>query len=272
MIENNRLTYIDLAAGIMTLWVMYFHAPLHHIPFLYFFMPWFFYKSGQMFKFRTFDKEWHKGWQKLIRPFIIWSLIGYAAYIIFFLCTWGLSVRQVFYTPLRSLFFACRIPMNDALWFLPVLFLVRIIGNYILPKINHLLIIAVSFAILVILAFVRSHYVPVWISHTAWGLFFFTIGYDLHEWETNKVVFGVACVLLVFSFFTPIPIFYNDMSKSLPWHEILWYPCCVCGCVAFNNMCRIVDRITGTVCSRGGGVTLYRKTRYQFLRPAFHFV
>lgn len=149
--SNERLTYLDFAAGIMTLWVMYFHTPFNYVPILYFFMPWFFYKSGQMFKFRTPDEEWYKGWQKFIRPFIIWSLIGYAAYIIFGVCTWGLTLHEAFYTPLHSLFFGCFIPLNNALWFLPVLFLVRMIGNYILPRINHKLFLIIDFALLCVL-------------------------------------------------------------------------------------------------------------------------
>lgn len=267
--SNTRLSYLDLAAGIMTLWVMYFHAPLYHVPILYFFMPWFFYKSGQMFKFRPYNEELHKGWQKLIRPFIIWSLIGYAAYIIWGLCTWGLSMHQAFYTPLHSLFFSCCIPLNNALWFLPILFLVRTIGNYILPRVNHKLFLIIDFALLCVLAVIRSHYVPIWISHTAWGLFFFTIGYDLREWETNKIVFSVASVLFVLSFLTPIPVFYNDMSQSLPWHEIMWYLCGVCGCVAFNNICRMADRVTAQVSSQGGVLHYIGKHAINFYVPHF---
>ena len=55
--SENRLKYLDVASGIMTIWVIVFHAiypmygtdELKVIPWLYYFMPWFFYKAGMMF-------------------------------------------------------------------------------------------------------------------------------------------------------------------------------------------------------------------------------
>ena len=181
-LRKNRLTYLDLAAGLMTLWVMYFHTPIHHVHVLYFFMPWFFYKSGQMFSVKTMSEEWHKGCLKLVKPYIVWSLIGYAAYILWGCCSWGLTLRQMFYTPLHSLFFTCCIPFNNALWFLPILFLVRLIGNYLL-SVMDLKCFAVCFVLLILISFFRSQYIPAWISYTLWGLFFFLSGYALRKYE-----------------------------------------------------------------------------------------
>ena len=65
---------------------MYYHAlyPMlgdeifKHIPLLYFFMPWFFYKSGMLFAPKAARMM---GGGKLLYPFVIWSSIGWLAYI-----------------------------------------------------------------------------------------------------------------------------------------------------------------------------------------------
>lgn len=235
--EESRLTHLDLAAGLMTLWVMYFHTPIHHVHVLYFFMPWFFYKSGQMFSVKTMSEEWHKGCLKLVKPYIVWSLIGYAAYILWGCCSWGLTLRQMFYTPFHSLFFTCCIPFNNALWFLPILFLVRLIGNYLL-SVMDLKCFAVCFVLLILISFFRSQYIPAWISYTLWGLFFFLSGYALRKYEDNKLIFGIAGIVVLLSFVTPVPGFYSAYYESSAWVAILWYLCSVCGCVFFNICCK----------------------------------
>ena len=52
------------------------------LPWLFFFMPWFFYKSGNLFNSRD-ERQLLKGdIKKLIGNFIIWSLVGYICFII----------------------------------------------------------------------------------------------------------------------------------------------------------------------------------------------
>ena len=107
---KERIPYIDLGAGIMILWVLLFHALGKHFalelqglqnvagdsslpdgthayidangiiraldaraffPYLHFFMPWFFYKSGQFFKKRDAKELIEKDTRKLLYPFII---------------------------------------------------------------------------------------------------------------------------------------------------------------------------------------------------------
>ena len=48
----------------------------------FFFMQWFFYKSGQFFTKRSIGDEWKKDWSKLIVQFMIWSAVGYVLYVV----------------------------------------------------------------------------------------------------------------------------------------------------------------------------------------------
>ena len=77
MQEKVRIQYIDIVAGILILWMIIQHALFHAwaidpnysysrgwnpnmwFPYLHFFMPWFFYKSGAFFHKRTIKDLWH---------------------------------------------------------------------------------------------------------------------------------------------------------------------------------------------------------------------
>ena len=143
---KERIEWVDLASGIMILWLLVFHALFPSvganitgkIPFLYFFMPWFFFKSGMLFKVKDPQIEFKTNFRKLIiNGFIVWSIIGHLAYLLdHWLIYHDLTLRLAFYTPARCLLLKGSIPINEALWFLPVLFLVRQAFNFIKFKIH----------------------------------------------------------------------------------------------------------------------------------------
>lgn len=170
---KERISYIDLGAGIMILWMILTHAfasawsfqmfglwditdlsllpkgipayldagervrilPLYAaFPYFHFLMPWFFYKSGQFFSKRSIADEWKKDWSKLMLQFLIWSAFGYILYVVFCHIEGTFSIRQITYRVLKTFFLTGRIPINGPLWFLFTLWGVRQIANIILPK------------------------------------------------------------------------------------------------------------------------------------------
>ena len=248
---QKRIAYLDLAGGIMTIWVWYFHALfpifdgkiLDHVPWLYFFMPWFFYKSGMMFKPKDRNVEWHNGVKKLLKTFAVWSIIGYIAHVLWHWYIGDLTPRLAFYTPLRSLLLGSSVPLNGAIWFIPVLFLVRQLGNYLLPRFHVLWIVILSLCMCILLQFVHIPFLPNWISVTiSWGLFFFSFAYWIRNYETNKWVVLVAAIIYGISVFTPISIVYGGDAPL--WSRLLYYPSCAFACVFFNNACRWLMSLT----------------------------
>ncbi len=247
---SQRLKYLDIAAGIMTIWVMVFHAiypmfgidELQVVPWFYYFMPWFFYKAGIMFHPKDMKTEIQNGWQKLIFTFIIWSFIGWLAHIGWHCFAGDLTPRIAFYSPIRSLILSASVPINGAVWFLPILFLVRIIGNWLLSKNIRAEWIILGAAICVLaIKLLKWRFMPVYVSGTAWGLFFFSVGYLLKEKETNKWIASIAALVFIVSLFTDIPSVYS--KSGTPLIQVLWYPACVSGCVSFNNVCRLFAKI-----------------------------
>ena len=241
---KERLKYLDLASGIMTVWVLYFHALfpifdgkiLSHIPWLYFFMPWFFYKSGMMFTPKDPKIEWHNGLRKLIRTYFIWSAIGYVVYVIWHFYLGDLTPRMAFYSPLRSFVLSFGIPLNGAVWFLPILFLVRQFGNYLLQRINAIWIVMTTLALCVFFRVVHIPYLPNFVSGTAWGLFFFSFAYWIKNYEIKWWMISLAAIIYIVSVCTQIPLVYGEPASL--WCRLLWYPSCAFACIFFNNVCR----------------------------------
>lgn len=271
---TQRLKYIDIAAGIMTIWCMVFHAlypmygtdELEVVPWFYYFMPWFFYKAGMMFHPKEMKMEIRNGWKKLIVTFFIWSLIGWIAHIGWHCFAGDLTPRVAFYTPLRSLIFKAQVPLNGALWFLPILFIVRIIGNWYLNNNYSIIwIILISLVISFALKLLHRPFMPVYISGTAWGIFFFASGYLLQGKETNKWIASIAALLFVASLFTGIPSVYS--KSGTPLILALWYPACVAGCITFNNICRILGWIVEIINFQKGILQYVGKDALNFYVP-----
>ena len=118
---TNRLSYIDFASGIMILWMILFHAiahawgsfyPCEKIPFLHFFMPWFFYKSGQFFKKYTFRELLLKDCNKLLKTFAIWSIIGALCYLLVCLLNDSLTYKSFAQTIIHEFIYLGKIPLN----------------------------------------------------------------------------------------------------------------------------------------------------------------
>ena len=250
--NTQRLSYIDIGAGVMIIWLMYYHAlyPMYEreilnvFPWLFYFMPWFFYKSGYFFKPKSLKVSIKKDAGKLLKQFAIWSTIGYICYILSMLfITDDFTLRNVFYRPIRSFILSGTIPLNSALWFLPVLFFVRTIGSMVFNKYN-VGIIGISSGILaIILHFIKTPYLPGYIYCTAWGLFFFSAGYILKKHERNNWVFVASLIILLLAFiFTDIPEVYKK-EDTIEWYwYILWYPASIAGCIVFNNVCRWLEK------------------------------
>lgn len=249
---------MDLAAGIMIIWVLYFHALypmlgnaiLDKVPWLFFFMPWFFYKSGLFFCPGETKGIIKKDAHKLLRAFVIWSAIGYVARIIHFLAMGqDFGFREIVYSPLRSLFLEGSIPMNTAVWFLPVLFFVRQIANWGLKRIHPVVIMLFSGMVSITLHYLNWRFFPAWISNTIWGLFFFSAGYYLKDKESNLILIVCSFAITLWAlFFTTIPAKYcHEVSFT---EFVLWYPVCIFGCIAFDNLCKWVNKAQDSIMAK----------------------
>ena len=177
---------IDSVAGIMITYMVFTHVCQHfgyehsviymtleHI--FYFFMPWFFFKAGMFFKVEDNKVILNKSYNRLIRPFILFSLIGHICFCI--VCYLQGNLHMSTLVPYYSLLMQGSIPGNLPLWFLLTLFLCRII--FIFFAKNDITVYWIALASL-LLAF-GLHLIdfkqPFYIANTVTGVFFMSFGY-----------------------------------------------------------------------------------------------
>lgn len=264
--DTKRIPYIDFGAGIMILWMIFQHAvqsawaidpsnpgleyqlnPNVWFPYLNFFMPWFFYKSGAFFQKRSIKDLLLKDCSKFLRIFLIWSLIGYVVYLLLGAYDHTLSLHEAIRVPTKRFFFTGFIAINAPLWFLLTLFGVRFLANICLPQSNEPYIhlkcaILVMFGVLIAYgAYVYNNsLLPLWIANGAAGLSFFVLGYWLHNYERHMWLL----ILCIFCYICSCVLGWNSVCMHtnvlLEGNYLLWFPSALCGIICFNATCRIV--------------------------------
>lgn len=253
-----RIAYIDVASGVLILWVMAFHAMNSckvfgevdvrvALPYLTFSMPWFYYKSGQFFRMDRGVEGIRKDYRKFVIPFLKWGMIGYVVYLLMHLVagtlTWDLATLKA----LDTLYIYGYIPVNTPTWFILSLFLVRLCAYYLLKwKIHPVWSILGGIAIGLGFNELACPWLPFPIANVAMGITFFMVGYQYRKFETNKwlrmaCIAGYVCFLIF-----GCSIVGHHRNVLLEGHFLLWPVFAYCGIVTFNNICRWIAQ----VCSR----------------------
>ena len=273
-----RSRHIDLAAGILMLWIITFHAVNGSkvfgdvdarvaIPFLTFSMPWFFYKSGSFFRpgrgGNNADKGGHtvnssdggsiqdrpscggngmgRDIKKLLLPYLRWTVLGLAAYLLMMAVDGTFTVSECILKPLDTLWIYGYLPLDVPLWFVLTLFVVKMIAHFIFKtRVHPAAVAAVCFGIAFGLHIADNPGIPVWTANIPMGLAFFSLGYLLHEHEEKAWLF-IPCIIgyiLFIVFNTPVVGLHRNVH--LAGNYYLWPLFSICGIIAFNNVCRLV--------------------------------
>ena len=251
--QTNRVKYLDLAGGILIIWVMIYHAlsncrvfgpvdPRVALPWLTFAMPWFYYKSGQLFKGRTIKDGLKNDFRKLVTPFLKWSLLGYALYLTYQIIDGAVSFKTCVESPFGMLYKYGCMPICIPAWFVMSLFFVRVISRYLLKKhVSSIIIIIAGVVIGYVLNRHDDPMIPYFVMNVSMGLVFFMIGNKYGHLERNyKIV--AACSLGYILFLITVPsIVGHHRNVLLSGYYLLWPLYAYCGIVVFNNVCRWIE-------------------------------
>ena len=282
--ERARLPWLDFASGVMILWMIVYHAistawgyELHDLwgitdvsllpagvhafigiegklevlnpclvfPWLYFFMPWFFYKSGQFFTKQSVKELWQKDTHKLLKTFVIWSAVGYVFYLLIgWLCD-TITIRNATYSVIRGLFLTGKVPINTPLWFLLTLFGVRMVANRFLPERDDkyaswkiISMVAIGYVISYLAYRFNHRLLPYWVANGAAGLSFFTLGYALRDWEQKWWLIALSVLVYIVGCVWGFPVVDMWPNKLVAGQYLLWIPVSLCCIITFNAVCR----------------------------------
>lgn len=143
---KKRLDYVDAISGIMILRMVYTHCCEfasvndHDVIYSYLgcFLLWFFYKGGVMNKPVTMRQAVDKGRDRLLRPFIAWSVIGLCLDVVLFGVDRiiGLAYYQdnEMIRSVGSLLLNGSVHGNMPAWFLLTYFMVKVLYAWIDEK------------------------------------------------------------------------------------------------------------------------------------------
>lgn len=141
---GKRIYYLDSVSAILLIHMIVGHCCqwsqtyTYYISWTYwlnFFMPWFFFKAGMFFKRRPLAEEFHKSFNRLLIPYIYFTILGTFILWIKLIANHELTFRSIL-SPAASILKSGSAPGNLALWFLLSLFCVRIIFCLINPRIT----------------------------------------------------------------------------------------------------------------------------------------
>lgn len=243
-----RDTSLDFISGILIIHMILGHTmarpfilTFNYLQcFLFFYMPWFFFKSGMFFRkdddFRSFAK---KKAERLIKPFLFFSLLGEPIfYLDSFLSGVPLSNWYHYIASVRSLPYLGNFVGNPPCWFLLSLFVIFVVYNQFLYKCNKIMVPLLLFGVLLI-----NHYYnpfPIYsVTHTVSGCLYFILGFALKELQYKKHIFIASLLILTLA----IP-FNSFVGMAFDLFEfgnyILWYPFSLCAIIVINNVAKYI--------------------------------
>ncbi len=187
-----REKYFDNACGVLILYMILLHCSIHfgfddtsfmsffrHV--FFFFMPWFFFKNGYFFKLSERKVLAKNSFNRLIKPYLKWMLIGHLIYCIF-LCVSGFFDWKLYVIyPLKQLVCDSALVGNLPLWFLLSLFLVRLLANELLQFRFNLIVVILLLGIICYISYIFSPLRFILLSNVPTGLFFFLSGYIINN-------------------------------------------------------------------------------------------
>lgn len=207
---RERIVYYDIAKGIGIFLVVYTHICLNedfHInEIIYtFYMPLFFVVSGMTFKLKeTLEKYVAKNFYSIMIPYFVWSISSFI-YWAGFEKTFRSEAAQVAVDKAFCGIFVGSyywLPFNYVLWFLPVLFIIKVLYGILEKNLSKPGIVVVII-VCSVLGIKLMNVELVWgINRALRYVVFFAFGVLIKRIDFRKVKYKTVMWLLLFSFLT----------------------------------------------------------------------
>lgn len=256
MNSKKRSCHIDIAAGIMIIYMVFIHicqkfgfdntslwSIMQHC--FGFCMPYFFFKGGMFYREKKICFIFRDSIHRLLKPYFVWMTIGI---IILFAIRWMQGTTISFGEIIKGTIYGCivgeSVSGNLPLWFLLTLFGVRIMFAVCLYlKIPSKIIPFGCFFIAWGLN-VGNYRLPIIIANTFTGTMFYGIGYIL---QTKQ--YGIIQSLVAVCLFGFINIFcytYVGIRKNIliEGYYVLWPIFATSGIILLNNLCLCMEKVS----------------------------
>ena len=211
---------------------------------LFFFMPWFFFKSGM---FCSVERKDNKSFlmnniKKFIIPYVFFTIVSLVVALGLLIIENNNTFISFAISQCKAILLRQAIWFNAPLWFLLSLFFARVSFNFVREFVNHYVLMVIL--LLIALAhhiFLAKHGIY-WGGNICSGLLFYILGFKLKENQYKKEVLFIAIVILAI-IATTKPSIVTMYGNTLVYDSgiyLLWYPFCFAGIIVFNNLIKHV--------------------------------
>lgn len=207
-----------------------YYEPLN---WFFFFMPWFFFKAGMFHKLQSVNKCITGGGKKLLRPFVIFTVLGYLGYQLIQIRIHGHAPFEGFQQDITELLKETSMPGNKPLWFLVPLFVVKIVATVFNDSQKKCLLLMVAIGIAYAMQkfdFTECLLIPT--SLTGW--FFYEMGRVYKAGTNNKSLVGLCAMVYLAALLTCLPIVDMRTNTAGRGEYLLWFPASLSGIILFN--------------------------------------
>lgn len=250
---SERQTYLDAVAGFLIIYMILGHifqkaemtdtAFYKNMDVLYFFLPWFFFKSGMFYKESTIKDFITKSGKKLLSEYVIWSLVGTVvlAFVEFAMGTFEpVSFASRF---IRGFYNYEAVPGNLALWFLIALFCSRFLFILLKRLFSTDIIMLLSLSI-VVLNYILDIHAPLWVVNIPAGLLFYSLGARIGNLHENKYV-SLSLMILFVVLWLLCPSFVGFRSMTLLYGNFFIFIIgSICGIFGINYIFQRLPKLS----------------------------
>ena len=209
---------------------------------LFFFMPWFFFKSGMFFKEQKIKVILKNGYKKLIIPLIVFSVLGLPYYWLKLYINDDLNFIHYILSPIKSFFITGNNVGNLPLWFLLALFGVLISYDFLYKKIHPVIIMLLSLLCGTIISKLYIS-IPFYFSNILIGMAFYAAGNLMSKWQ-YKTIIRFSCIMIYILSVSLFPQFVDLRTNTLiSGNYFLWFFIGCASCIAFNNIFKSIENV-----------------------------
>lgn len=199
---------------------------------LYFFMPWFFYKSGMYHnQERPIKTIIYNCINKLLKPTILGFIIGIVLYWLNLLLIKDYNIIHYILSPIKSFMFG-DITGNTPLWFIISLIIIKPIFHLFLKcdkRIRYVI-------VLLIIVLFRFNIRYLFLNNIFLGFLFYLIGYYIEHFFEKQLLIPISILVYFYSCLYENQIVDFHTQNIITGSYIAWFLASIAGIITINYL------------------------------------
>ena len=263
-----RVRYIDNCSGLLIIYMIFTHIiqfsglendEIYQYSFrvFYFFMPWFFFKSGQFLKVNYNSVNVVKLTKKLLYPLLFYTIIGCLLFIPFGIKEEG-SVGLYLLRVIKDFVYKGSTYANLPLWFLTSLFIAKVVLSKILSiNINVFIILLITLLFFFLIVYYDVCYPLLGSSFLGFLWIIFGYIYNKIEKYIHCKLIGFMAALYLFNSLFNFSLVDVRTCSLVSGNWVQWFLSVFSGIVIFNKIIALASKRNVTILYKIGSSSMF---------------